>query len=190
MKVRDSGMPERTYWESLFDIPLILQRMEIQANIDRLVEFGCGYGTFTIPVAKKIKGKMFAFDLDSAMIELVEKRKTLDHLQNLIVNKRDFISEGTGIKRQTVDYVMIFNILHHDKPQEILGEAYRILKVGGKAGIMHWNYDAKTPRGPRMDIRPRPDDMQGWAETAGFVLEKPALIDLPPYHYGFIANKT
>ena len=27
MKVRDSGMPEAAYWETLFDAPLILDRL-------------------------------------------------------------------------------------------------------------------------------------------------------------------
>ncbi len=27
MKFRESGMPEETYWESLFDVPLILDRL-------------------------------------------------------------------------------------------------------------------------------------------------------------------
>lgn len=189
MKVRDSGMPEQSYWESLFNVPFILEHMSIQTEIDNLVEFGCGYGTFTIPIAKLIRGKIIALDIDDQMIEAVTDRMISDNLHNIVITKRDFISEGTGIADNTVDYVMLFNILHHDKPLEILNEAYRILKVGGKAGIMHWNYDPKTPRGPGMDIRPKPDDMQKWAVTAGFKLEVTPLIDLPPYHYGFIACK-
>jgi hypothetical protein len=31
MKIRDSGMPEEAYWESLFDVPLVLARLGIDA---------------------------------------------------------------------------------------------------------------------------------------------------------------
>lgn len=190
MKVRDSGMPDESYWESLFDVPLIIERMDIHKDINIIVEFGCGYGTFTIPCARIVKGKVITFDVDDHMIETVNTRMISENIHNIVISKRDFISEGTGIADNTADYVMIFNILHHDKPLDILNEAYRILKAGGRAGIMHWNYDPNTPRGPGMDIRPKPDDMQKWARSAGFTLRVNPYIDLPPYHYGLIAHKS
>lgn len=57
-------MPEKEYWENLFNIQLILEKLEINNNINSLVEFGCGYGTFTIPSAKLINGNIIALDID------------------------------------------------------------------------------------------------------------------------------
>ena len=34
----------------------------------------------------------------------------------------------------------------------LLREARRVLEPGGLLGVMHWNYDPATPRGPSMDI--------------------------------------
>ncbi len=48
----------------------------------------------------------------------------------------DFISKGTGLQNEEVDYVMLFNILHAEKSAAILDEAFRILKREGKS----WNY--------------------------------------------------
>ena len=56
VKVRDSGMPDERLWEALFDVALILERMGIDASLADLAELGCGYGTFSIPVAKRILG--------------------------------------------------------------------------------------------------------------------------------------
>lgn len=42
----------------------------------------------------------------------------------------------------------------------------------------------------RMDIRPKPDDIQKWARSSGFTLRVNPYIDLPPYHYGLIAYKS
>lgn len=53
MKVRDSGMPEQNYWEGLFDICRVLEGMNIDQQISDAIEVGCGYGTFTLPVAKR-----------------------------------------------------------------------------------------------------------------------------------------
>jgi SAM-dependent methyltransferase len=68
MKVRDSGMPEEAYWESLFDIPLILDSFAIGTGIGDVVEFGCGYGTFTVPVARRISGLLHALDIEPDMV--------------------------------------------------------------------------------------------------------------------------
>jgi len=55
-------------------------------------------------------------------------------------------------------------------------------------GVIHWNYDPSTPRGPSMDIRPRPEQCQEWVQSAGFQLISP-IIQLPPYHYGMVGQK-
>ena len=47
MKLRESGMPEECYWETLFNVELILNRLEINERHRDVVELGCGYGTFT-----------------------------------------------------------------------------------------------------------------------------------------------
>ena len=102
--------------------------------------------------------------------------------------RRDFVLEGTGLPADEADYAMLFNILHAEDPIAILKEAYRILCPLGKVGIIHWNYDASTPRGPSMKIRPRPEQCQEWIKLTGFNLIKP-LINIPPYHYGIVGQK-
>jgi hypothetical protein len=69
MKLRESGMPEEAYWETLFEVPLILDRLGVDARLRNVVEFGCGYGTFMIPVAKSISGMVTTFDIDAARDE-------------------------------------------------------------------------------------------------------------------------
>ena len=45
------------------------------------------------------------------------------------------------------------------------------------------------PRGPSMDIRPKPEQCREWAERVGLQLAMPDKIDLPPYHYGWAMEK-
>jgi SAM-dependent methyltransferase len=105
------------------------------------------------------------------------------------VERRDFVAEGTGLPDASVDCAMLFNILHCEEPEVLLAEAHRVLAQGGLLGIMHWNYDPTTPRGPSMDIRPRPEQCRQWAEQLGLRLHVPDRIDLPPYHYGWVLEK-
>jgi hypothetical protein len=40
-----------------------------------------------------------------------------------------------------------------------------------------------------MAIRPRPEDCQRWVNKAGFTGTERPIVELPPYHYGFVARK-
>lgn len=189
MKIRESGMPEETYWETFFDPQFIFSNLLFDNTIKDAVEFGSGYGTFTIPAAKIIKGNLYALDIDDDMIEQLNKKISGENLSNIILSQIDFVREKTKLNDDSIDYVMLFNILHAEKPVELLNEAYRILKHGGKVGIIHWNYSAETPRGPSLEIRPKPEHCIAWIQSAGFNLASD-IIPLPPYHYGIVGMKT
>ncbi|HEY4786256.1 MAG TPA: hypothetical protein VIH57_09405, partial [Bacteroidales bacterium] len=64
MKVRDSGMPPETLWATFFNVDTILNKMQVSNEVNNLLELGCGYGTFTIEAAKRISGRLFAFDIE------------------------------------------------------------------------------------------------------------------------------
>ncbi|MBF0215825.1 MAG: class I SAM-dependent methyltransferase [Candidatus Omnitrophica bacterium] len=187
MKVRESGMPEREMWEKFFSPAKILTMLGIDNQTGDVVEFGCGYGTFTIPAARIIKGKIYALDLEPDMIRMTDDEAKKQALSNVQTIKRDFMAEGSGLPDESVEYAMLFNILHLENPMVLINEAKRILRRDGKLGIIHWNYDPKTPRGPSMDIRPKPEDCIEWAESGGFI--GAVRHDLKPYHYGIVLKK-
>ena len=188
MKIRESGMPEEEYWETFFNVPEIFAKLKINGQTADAAEFGSGYGTFTIPAAKIIKGNIYAFDIEEEMITLLNRKAGEEGVKNIIAVRRDFVKEGTGLKDNSVNYTMLFNILHAENPVELLKEAYRILKPGGIAGIIHWIYSDTTPRGPSMAIRPTPAQCAGWIKEAGFTIIEEEIL-LPPYHYGITAIK-
>jgi ubiquinone/menaquinone biosynthesis C-methylase UbiE len=188
MKTRESGMPPEEMWQDFFSPAETLLALGLRSDMADVVDFGCGYGTFTIPAAQITGGTIHAFDIETDMIAETRRKAEQYNLRNVRLYLRDFITDGTGLPAASVDYVMLYNILHAENPEQLLSEAFRILREGGTLGIMHWNYDPKTPRGPPMAIRPKPEQCGNWAEAAGFVIE-PRRIELPPYHYGIIAKK-
>ncbi len=173
---------------TLFDVPLVLEQLGIDASVRDAVEFGCGYGTFAVPVAQRIQGVLYALDLEPEMLAATRQVAAAQGVDNLALRQRDFVAEGSGLPDGSVDYAMLFNILHAEDPVELLREAHRVLRVGGRLGVIHWRYDESTPRGPSLDIRPRPSDCATWIAQAGFLVTR-SNVDLPPYHYGFLAVK-
>jgi ubiquinone/menaquinone biosynthesis C-methylase UbiE len=91
MKLRESGMPPEAYWETLFDVPLILDRLGIDGRLHDVVELGCGYGTFTIPVARRIGGTLTTLDIDPAMVERTRQRAAATEVRNLVCAVRDVL---------------------------------------------------------------------------------------------------
>ena len=82
MKVRESGMPEEDMWSEFFDPDAILQHMGYSFGFDSVVDLGCGFGTFTIPAAKKIDGTLHAFDIDPDMINRLQNKINIHQIKN------------------------------------------------------------------------------------------------------------
>ncbi len=183
MKVLDSGMPEEAYWNSLFDVPAIVDWLDLESLVGPVAEIGCGYGTFTVAIARRTSRRIHAFDIDPAMIEAATSKARNAGVRTVTFRCRDVLEEGTGLRSHSMDLVVLFNILHSDQNARILAETSRILKAGGRVAIMHWRKDIPTPRGPRIESRPDlpmiVDSIAGLdlrVHREGRILE--------PYHWG------
>ncbi len=184
MKTRESGMPAEEVWQRFFDPEAILRSLGLGPHAGDIVEFGCGYGTFTIPAAQIVTGTVHALDIEPDMVTHTRAKADAAGLSNVRLEVRDFVEHGTGLPPASVAFAMLFNILHAEESEHLLREAYRVLAPGGRLGLIHWNHDPATPRGPPLEIRPRPEQCRDWALRVGFELCQPGIIDLPPYHYG------
>jgi SAM-dependent methyltransferase len=190
MKLRESGMPEEEYWESLFDVELILDRMGIDATVQDVAELGCGYGTFTLPVARRIRGVIETCDVEPTMVDRTIQRAQEAGLDNVRAEVRDVLAEGFGGEPETKDACLLFNILHGEEPERLLAHAARVVRPGGRVLVIHWRYDPATPRGPNLEIRPRPEQIIDWAQRTNMLRFVSPVLDLPPWHYGLRFART
>lgn len=190
MKVRDSGMPDEAMWTGFFDPETILRTFGIGSETMDLVEFGSGYGTFTLAAAQLVAGTVHALDIEPELIALVQEKCRQAGLVNVRATLRDFVAHGSGLADDSADVALLFNILHHDQPVALMAEAQRILKPDATLAVIHWNHDPTTPRGPAMEIRPRPEQCIAWGRQAGFAFDEAGRYDLPPYHYGLLFRKN
>lgn len=189
MKVRDSGMPDQGMWEAFFDPIEIFDNLGLIDPAGVIVDLGSGYGTFTLPAARHFgESRIIGMDIEAQLNTEVTTSALAESLANVSMITRDFVGEGSEIASDSTDIVFLFNILHAELPANLLEEALRILKPGAIAAIIHWNHDPSTPRGPKMEIRPRPEQLLGWAAQAGFVVPD-SVKPVAPYHYGFLATK-
>jgi len=184
-------MPEAAWWATFFDADAIVRLLDVAPRgTEDIVEFGSGYGTFTLPVARRTSGMVHALDIEQDLIALLREETVRNGLANVSVQERDFVASGTGLPDASVDHAMVYNILHIEDPVALLREAFRVVKPGGTASIIHWHHDPSTPRGPSMAIRPKPVQCQDWAALAGFRHVEPKdIADAARWHYGMVMRK-
>ncbi len=190
MKLRESGMPAEDYWETLLDPESILAHFPLGGNTADVAELGCGYGTFTVPLARRIAGRVHAFDIDDAMLARTATRAAHAGLTNISVTHRDVFAVGYGLQDGSCDAGLLFNILHGESPVELLRETGRVVRLGGVVAVIHWRTDIQTPRGPSEDIRPAPEQIVEWADAAGGLELTAGPFELAPYHYGLTFTRT
>jgi len=176
MRIRDSGMPEQELWETFFDTSLILNSFKMDRFSD-VIEIGCGYGTFSVPIAQSIRGPLYAYDIDSKMVEATIARTTS---LNVRCEVRD-VFDGLD---QKADAVLLFNNLHCEEPASLLRIAKAALRPRGEILVIHWRSDIPTPRGPSKAIRPTPQAIKKWAGEVD--LEVMQEFVFPEWHYGLI----
>ena len=191
MKYRESGMPDEQMWNTFFSPTEILTKINIDNQVKTLIDIGCGYGTFLLPMAKLVRKKVIGIDIDDEMINIC-RDKIKEHNIKIIglirgdISTNETLTELAAYKCD-VDYISLFNILHCERPLDLLQSVYDILSKNGKIGVIHWKHE-ETPRGPSMEIRLKPEMIINWTTKIGFKLEKH--VELPPYHYGLVFIKN
>jgi len=190
IKGRESGMPDEAYWASFFETEIAIDKLLGTVVLGNVIEFGCGYGSFTVPTARRTTGRVIALDIEPEMVDCVRQKAVTFDLPNVQADVRDFVAHGTGVDAGSQAHAMIFNLLHLEQPISLLREAYRTLQEGGVLSVIHWRSDIPTPRGPSLEIRPTPEQCRAWIADAGFhSIASVDLQDCCPFHFGLLARR-
>lgn len=188
MKVNESGMPDEQLWNSLFNITNIVEWLDVKKYDKPVVEVGCGYGTFTLPVLEKLSAKIIAYDIEDAMVKFTEDKLTANHQNNFEIKKKDVLVHGFDEADDSCSAVLLFNILHFKEQKFLLKEAKRVISKTGEIAVIHWRKDIPTPRGPSLEIRPEPQAIIEESLNIGLRQSGPTRI-LEPWHWGLKLRK-
>lgn len=97
-----------------------------------VVDYGCGPGRYTIPIARLVgeKGKVFAIDIQPIAISTVSKKAAKERLRNIETILLD--SYNTRIQEASIDLVLLLDTIHMISDRKALfREIHRILKQDG-----------------------------------------------------------
>lgn len=99
---------------------------------DRVVDLGCGWGTFDFALADRV-GEIVGVDFSERAIEFCERRLAEDPRDNLRFLRAD--AGDTGLEEGAYDVVLAADLFEHLYPEDsarVAREAWRILGPGGR----------------------------------------------------------
>ncbi|MEO6077644.1 MAG: methyltransferase domain-containing protein [Candidatus Andersenbacteria bacterium] len=167
-----------TFWHSL----------RLRAN-ETVVHLGCGAGFYIIPAARIVgkKGKALGVDILPDMLAEVENKAQQYGLSDIVKTFRANIENtpGSPIADNSMDWVLIANILHQSDPNKVFEEARRVVSATGHIVVVGWAMTA-TPLGPPNERRISEDEVKRIATENGLELTKEFAPS--PYHYGLIMS--
>ena len=108
-------------------VPARVERRDV-----RVLEVACGPGNFTCALAEA-GFSVTGLDAYAALVEAAKEKRRSRHLSNLAF-RRGELTRGNTFRDETFDQVVSIHSLYaHPAPDQLLREAYRVLKPGGHA---------------------------------------------------------
>jgi len=185
-------MPNNTIsgGSELIDAKKVFKKLGIAQGM-LVADLGCGSaGHFVFPAASMVgdTGTVYAVDILKTVLQGIESRAKLELFSNVHTLWSNLeIYEATDIGNNKVDIAMVNTVLFQTKKHgDVLKEAARVIKPGGKLLVIDWKITA-APLGPPVEDRVKPEEVIGLAEKLG--LQEPEEFDAGPYHYGLIFIK-
>ncbi|HPI67078.1 MAG TPA: methyltransferase domain-containing protein [bacterium] len=157
----------------------------------KAADLGCGgAGYFALEAAQVVgpEGIVYAVDILKSALSNVETRAQLLGLKNIRSIWSNLEKFGaTNINNDVLDFALLINILFQNKNQlEILKEAARMLKKGGKLLVIDWQV-GRFPIGPKPEDKISPEKIVEMARTINLTVEQQ--FEAGQFHYGVVLIK-
>lgn len=161
-KLKKLNNPER-----LKDIPVdhIFDQLQLEQS-EVFVEIGAGSAFFSVAFLQHATPKiLYACDISTVMLDWIKENVVPDHPEIRPLKSGEV---GVPLDDGIADLVFMIH-LHHEleSPQQMLNEAHRLLKVGGKVLVIDWKKE-EMKQGPPISIRHLAEDVHTQLEKSGF----------------------
>lgn len=120
-----------------------------------IIDFGCGYGHYTLPCAFALNstGMVYAIDCDNSTLKWIKTKMDMYNIHNIETIKTDG-SLNINFADESIDTVLMYDIIHIVECSDncnskipirlpIYQEAYRVLKKGGILSVLSFDSEIK-----------------------------------------------
>lgn len=156
--------------ESLIPPEVLINQMPIHKN-HTLLDVGAGSGFFTIPMAARTVGNVYAMDHDKRMLNVIEAKAYEKGLANIELLQETI--ENLSLQNDSIDFVMASLILHEVRSlTTALSKIFEVLSVGGHLLCLEYEKDDLIVEGPPMSIRIQSAELEKILLSTGFEIVK------------------
>ncbi len=148
-----------------WDPPRLLATLDLHPG-ESVVDLGCGPGFWTFPLAEIVgpEGVVWALDVSPEMLEALAAR----HPPRQVRPLRSELPH-IDLPDASVDAVWGAFVVHEVEPLDaLMREIHRVLRPGGRVGLLDWRPDAVSEEGPPRSHRVAPEVVRQALEAAGF----------------------
>jgi ubiquinone/menaquinone biosynthesis C-methylase UbiE len=143
----------------------VVEALQLRPGM-RVADLGAGTGVFTVPIAKAVGsgGKVYAIDVDAALLGIVADKAKSQRLTNV-----ETIVAGATDPRlpEPVDLLFLCDTLHHLPDQASYVRQFRkLLRPGGRVAVIEFA-EGHWPSGHE-EFAITPTQVDGWMQAAGF----------------------
>ena len=128
-----------------------------------VLDFGCGSGSYTLPVARIVgkEGLVYAIDKDEKALDRLMQRAETDGLKN-IESMKTSDKLRIPLEKESVDVILLYDVMHDYyfnsfERKSLLKEVYRIARPNALLSVFPKHI--------------RPEKIREEVEQAGFYLE-------------------
>jgi ubiquinone/menaquinone biosynthesis C-methylase UbiE len=169
----------------------VLNKMSLKQGMN-VACLGCGNsGHYILPSSQLIGkgGIAYAVDIQPAVLDSVKHLATIQGLTNLQTVRSNLENVGsTQIPHESLDVAFLINVLFQNKKHaEILKEAGRLLKRGGRVIVVDWK-KVGVPFGPPLEMRIDADTIIKYATDINLKLVLQT--EFGQYFWGLIFEKV
>ncbi len=166
------------------DPDAILEAFQVKVGT-RMADIGAGVGFFTLPASRRVgpKGRVYAIDLSSEMLEDLQTKLEKEKLANVetYLSTEDRIPLGDA----SIEFAFLACVLHELAGAGTLLECRRVLKPTGRLGVVDWK-KIDQEEGPPKEHRLDEVEATAILREAGFAPTQ--TFEAGPYHYGIEAR--
>ena len=156
-----------------------------------VANLGAGGGMFTLQSARLVgeQGQVYAVDILKSALSDIDSKARMAGLHNIKTVWSNLEIVGAAkINDGLADFDLLINVLFQSKKHhEILAEAARILKKGGKLLIIDWSNNNDSGLKPPSDMLVNPEKTIENCSELGLALEQQ--FRAGQYHFGMIFIK-
>ena len=146
MSYQGAGWLERPEREREEKVSKLMPSLEVKAG-DVVADLGAGSGFHTMKLAKLVgaKGKVYAVDIQTEMLDIIGKRVKKDNVNNVVLVHNT--EKDPKLPAGKIDMILMVDVYHElSYPYEVTVELVKSLKPGGRLVFVEFRLeDKKVP---------------------------------------------